>query len=494
MGSIKRALARIVGPEWVTDDPVILSAYGRDAGGFYKVGMIAMPERDPDFVVLPENTEQVQRIAKLANREGIPIMPASTNANVGSMSIGTQGGIRIDFKRMNQILQIDELDMKATVQPGVTYAALQAEAHKRGLETFITAAPATGSPVGNSIFFGTGRVQNHLGMAYQQILSVDMVLADGRVLKTGSKADFIALGSSFWQGPGPDLTYLPIYVIGSYGIVTQMDWKLHPRGAIRHTHHIFFSNKDDVIAAHNELAKTEMPKGLAIAPAPYYGQRYADNSAAITRCTRLWPKYVLALCVEGSERQVEYEEEIIEEVVEKYKGRRLEKLPTEVQERYLYTEDGATRGDYCTGTTCAWAVGARRQAGFLGNVAPSEINEVWELFNNSARMIDPEFAKGQGRFDETLYIYTHNWGHCSLIELIVMSRPDPMTVEGFYEQNPRGGFAFRNILMKGGYGMTLLPRDDGSIGSRLGSYYEKALGVKRMLDPNDIMNPGLGFP
>lgn len=494
MESIKSTLERIVGPEWVSDDPVILLGYGRDIASLSSILGGFVPQRAPDFVVLPENTEQVVKVVQVANLHKIPIIPATTGVNVSSTSIPTRGGIRIDFKRMNKILEINEDDMRAKIQPCVTYAMLQAEAHKRGLQTFITAAPATGCPVGNSLFQGIGRNQNQIGMAFQQIITCEMVIADGTVVRTGPNSDFLARGAYFWHGPGPDLTYLPMYLHGAFGVVTEMDWKLHPLPEERQTMHIFFQNIGEVVGAHNKLARSELPKGLAISPAPYYGQRYADNWEAIDRCVRAWPKYVLALNLEGTKRQVAYEKTVVEKVIKKYNGRVLDKLPSEAQERYLYTEDGATRGDYCTGTTCAWSVGATRQTGYFAQTGLSEIQELPEIFVDCCNKADPETAKGRGRWWIPLYVYTFNWGHCSNVEMMAFSEPNPTKLEDFQEHIKRGGAAARTLLNRGAYGLCLTVRDDGAIGSRMGIYYEKLREIKDLIDPNHIMNPGIGLP
>ena len=197
-----------------------------------------------------------------------------------------------------------------------------------------------------------------MGMAFQQIISCTIVLADGTVVRTGSNSDAFAKGAYFWHGPGPDLTYLPMYLHGSYGVVTEMDWKLHPYDVeVKYdTKHYFFQTMEDVIGAHNELARMEFPNGLSVAPAPYYGQRYADNWEAIERCVRAWPKFCLALNFEGTKRQVAYEKPLADKVARKWHGRDLDQLPSEVQERFLFTENTSTKGAYCTGTTCAWSV------------------------------------------------------------------------------------------------------------------------------------------
>ncbi len=496
MDSVKQSLETIVGKEWMSDDPVILLAYGRDISSLSAIGGGFVPQRVPDYVVLPETTEQVAKIVQVANAHKLPVVAATTGANVTSTNIPTRGGIRIDFKRMNKILAFDEDDMRVTIQPCVTYSMLQAEAYKRGFKTFITSAPTTGAPVGNSMFVGIGRNQNQIGMAFQQIVSCTYVLADGTVIRTGSNSDAFAKGSYFWHGPGPDLTFFPMYLHGAWCVITEMDWKVHPYDVeVRYdTKHYFFQTMEEVIGAHNDLARLEFPNGLSVAPAPYYGQRYADNWESIERMVRVWPKFCLALNFEGTKRQVDYEKTVAEKIVRKWNGRDFDKLPGKVQERMLFTENTSTKGAYCTGTTCAWSVGATRQTGYFAVAGLSELLEATQTYVKAMNEADPETAKGRGRWWIPLYLYTFNWGHCVYIEYMAFSKPDPTKLPDFQEHVRRGGAAARALINKGAYGLPIMVRDDGTVGSRMGIYYEKLREIKNTVDPNNIMNPGIGLP
>ena len=334
-------------------------------------------------------------------------------------------------------------------------------------------------------------------MAFQQILSVTYVLADGTVVRTGSNSDAFAKGSSFWHGPGPDLDFLPhVYHHGAWCVVTEMEWKLHPYDVeVRYdTKHYFFQTMKDVIEAHNELARLEFPNGLSVAPAPYYGQRYSDNWQGIERMVRAWPKFCLALNFEGTQRQVDYEKVVADEISRKWNGRDFDTLPSRVQDRMLFTENTSTKGAYCTGTTCAWSVGATRQTGYFAVAGLGELLEATEIYVDAMNGADPETAKGRGRWWVPLYLYTFNWGHCVYIEYMSFSKADPTKLGDFQEHVVRGGAAARALINNGAYGLPIMVRDDGTVGSRMGIYYEKLRAIKAKVDPNNIMNPGIGLP
>ncbi|NVM03687.1 MAG: FAD-dependent oxidoreductase, partial [Candidatus Helarchaeota archaeon] len=111
--SLIEELKKIVGEEWVTDRPEELIIYSKD--------MTENEPSKPDVVVMPKSTEEVQKIVKLANEKKIPLTPYVAGANVGGLAIPTKGGILIDLKRMDQILEVDESNMYVIVEPGVTF-------------------------------------------------------------------------------------------------------------------------------------------------------------------------------------------------------------------------------------------------------------------------------------------------------------------------------------------------------------------------------------
>jgi len=132
---VYQAIAAVVGPDFISDDPVVRQAYCKD-GAF--PGIMKRYKQDPsaipDLVVLPASTEEVQGVVRIANRYGLKVIPIITGANMVSLCIPSEPGtISLDLKRMDKILDIDEQNMTATIQPYVSFARIQAEAMKKGL-------------------------------------------------------------------------------------------------------------------------------------------------------------------------------------------------------------------------------------------------------------------------------------------------------------------------------------------------------------------------
>ena len=138
-----RELEDILGPENVSEDLAILDAYafigfgvGVGVGGWRGADRYAMR---PEAVVLPGSTKEVQAIMKLCNRRGAKSKASSTGYGVFN-TIGSEGAIQLDMRRMNRILDIDEKNMFILVEPYVSFAQVQAEVHKMGLNCHVIGA------------------------------------------------------------------------------------------------------------------------------------------------------------------------------------------------------------------------------------------------------------------------------------------------------------------------------------------------------------------
>jgi len=223
---IYRILESIVGEDNISCEPEILQGYTNKDRGWDSAEARALGT-NPEIVILPCSTEEVQKIVQVANRYKIGYTPSST---FWTPSAGARfkDCLLIDLKRLNHF-EIDGKNMNATVGSGVIYAQLQAEALKYGL---YTAVPGGGSQVGvvaNHQCWGFSPLTYRIGMANRRILGLEWVLPDGELVRLGS----LASGSDpFWgEGIGPDLRGIlrgSTGWNGSLGIVTKMCVALAP--------------------------------------------------------------------------------------------------------------------------------------------------------------------------------------------------------------------------------------------------------------------------
>jgi len=116
MDRILKALAEIVGEEHVSDREEELYIYSRDPG--------LMEPHKPDYVVMPKTTEEVQEIVQLANKEKIPIVPVGGSLSLSGLVIPHRGGIVLDLKRMDRVLEVNEKSRYVVVEGGIPVSTL----------------------------------------------------------------------------------------------------------------------------------------------------------------------------------------------------------------------------------------------------------------------------------------------------------------------------------------------------------------------------------
>jgi len=223
--TIMQALVDLLGAENISDDKAIMEAYTRD---WLPPGVL--DHFPPEFVALPASTQEVQSIYKLANRYKFHCIPVGSNLWSVATKPTRPFSIILDPKRMNHIVEIDEKNMYAIIEPYVSNAQVSAEAMKRGLVCGNPEAGGQASQLAGHTFQGFWGIGYRIGMGYRNILGFEWVLPNGELLRTGALSQPDA-GWAWGEGPGPDLRgMLRGYLgdMGGLGMVTRMAIKLHP--------------------------------------------------------------------------------------------------------------------------------------------------------------------------------------------------------------------------------------------------------------------------
>ncbi|MFC1864342.1 FAD-binding oxidoreductase [Chloroflexota bacterium] len=224
-----KALESIVGSDNISQEPATLDAYAFQFGW-----ELCTPDQSkfflrPEAVMLPSSTEEVQAIVRACNRYRLKCKAFSTGwiPAAGPMSTGV---IQLDMRRMNRILEIDEKNQFAIIEPYVIAAQLQAEAMKVGLNCHMIGAGASCSPLAQlTSFIGNCPNSLYMGMAPENMLAVEWVMPNGDIMRTGSLGS--GCGWFCGEGPGPSLRALirgKTGAQGGMGVFTKAGIKLYP--------------------------------------------------------------------------------------------------------------------------------------------------------------------------------------------------------------------------------------------------------------------------
>ncbi|WP_284037034.1 FAD-binding oxidoreductase [Neobacillus sp. 114] len=234
--------------------------------------------RLPDAVVFPKDTQEIVEVMKFANQNNIPVTAFGVGSGLEGAAIPMRGGISLDLQEMNKILEINPEDFLVRVQPGVTRKQLNKELGKYGL--FFSVDPGADATIGGmAATNASGTTTVRYGAMKDNVRDLEVVLADGRVIRTGGKAKK--------SSSGYNLTELFVGSEGTLGIFTELTLQVYGISeVIMAARAVFPSVNHAVQAAHAlitlgvPIARIELVEGETIKYVNHViGTNYAEGDS-----------------------------------------------------------------------------------------------------------------------------------------------------------------------------------------------------------------------
>lgn len=245
-------LKQAMGTDKVKDNELVRITYASDVS--------PIGPRLPAFVVLPESKEDVVATLKIANKYKIPVGVMGGGVNAAGNALPSEGGIALDVKRMDNIIEINTDSGYAIIEPGVSQDQLSAALREKGYRMHITTAPGSATALGCTLSRGTGSLTlRH----FDNIVDLEVVLADGTVFRTGS-SNFPDGGMHLRYGPFPDLAGLLTCSYGTIGVITQASFRIYPINEANRVHMAGFDSFSDAMNYMKDLINHNIPEHCII--------------------------------------------------------------------------------------------------------------------------------------------------------------------------------------------------------------------------------------
>jgi FAD/FMN-containing dehydrogenase len=293
---LKQALSGVVGDGNVFDDPVLLGLYSRDESFVLSI--------KPRAVARPASDDEVQALVAWANRTATPLVPVSSGAPhfYGDTVPSVPGAVMVDLSRMNKIIKVDSRNRIAVIEPGVTYGQLQLELAKQGLMIVPPLYPRANKSVVASLLERQPTLIPRYNYALPEPLrNMGVVWGDGQKFSTGESGNSILDIDAQWdagrrlvdpKGPAQtDFFRLLTGAQGTLGIVTWASVRVQLLPDPKKTLFVTADNLDDLVDLSYRLTRQRVGDELLILNGAYLAALVAagvDQAAALRKALPAW--------------------------------------------------------------------------------------------------------------------------------------------------------------------------------------------------------------
>jgi len=423
----------------------------------------------PDFVVHPETPEEVSRILELANAYRLPVTPWGGGSGSQGGALPLWGGLVLDAKKLNKIIEINEKSMSVTAQAGINGQHLEWAANQRGLTVGHYPASQRASTLGGWLAArGSGTMSTKYGKAEDMVMSMQVVLPTGEIIRTLPTPN---------HATGPGLLQLFVGSEGTFGVITEATMRADPLPEERRFRSFLFQDLWAGLEAGRQIITARLHPMVI---------RLYDEVSTVKEVKR-----VLGLAVQGSYLVVGFDG--FKEFVD------LEEIKV--------MEICATLGGEDLGGEAGQKWWDHRYDFYF----PPRLKSLPRMygttdtvctFDRAERIYEAKKAVVEGKYGQWKAYYLAHFSHwypwgVMLYDQFVIDRPPDDPHEALLLHNQIWADVARASVAHGG-----VLNEHHGIGVKLGYLMREQYGpawpvlqaIKDALDPNGIMNPGkLGF-
>lgn len=465
VAALAQTLSELLPAGGVQSEAGALKAY--DADWYWKsVAAAATPTPlgHADLVAFPTSTEEVAAIVRAASRHRVPIVPWGAGSGVNGAAVPTRGGLIVDMRRMDRVIELDRESLVVRVQPGLICQTFEEILNREKL-TFphYPASADLGTLGGYAACRGSGVASTRYGKMEDLVLSVEVVMPDGEVIRT------LAVPR---HSCGPDLTQLFVGAEGTLGIITELTLRIARQPAGRFFAAASFKNLRDGIDAGREIIHS----GLR----PSVIRLYDDVSAQHTLSKVVGPldQPTMVIVCEGDAEVAALEARRCEEICRAHRG---EDRPAALSEQWWDRRYEFYKPPLYPDLPAIW--------GTIDVVGTYE--RLWPTYTAMRALMDERYGPHGLRLGTHLS-HWYDWGSMLYCRFTIPHGPeDPREAMHLHDQIWHDGVT---LALEHGVVMN----DHHGVGIKLAPFMRRQWGgafttlerIKEVLDPQHIMNPG----
>jgi FAD/FMN-containing dehydrogenase len=473
--SLAREISKMIGKDKIAIEAFERMAYSRDWS--------VRPASDiclPDLVVRPTSAEDVAKVIKIANKYKVPVTPCGGLTGLAGGAVPTHGGIMVDTRGMNKILEVDVDNLAVTVQTGITLAKLNEELEKYNLWFPNDPESKNASTIGGAI---ACRNDSTFGIKYGKIelslISATLVTGKGEIIRVGHRKTLIS-------SSGYKLHWLLIASEGTLGIITEATLRVFPRPKERIVEMIAFPRLSEAVHALNRIIQAGVSLESASIMCKNRFQFYShDYRIKYGREAKLpsSARGILCISINGDPEVVSFSRNYVLKISEEFDG-------SVIKEREIVNSWWTHKHTLAFEPFKQSWPDSQRTTRFGAadvSIPQGKLDEAYEKYQELAA------KHGLKILGMNIYVQIPYAVHTSVSFAVYVDDKDPSQVQRFYDYVRDMALYALSI----GGSMSSYQGDGEKLGNfsclEHGEAFRYMKMIKKIFDPNNIMNPGKKF-